>query len=544
MTLPLQNSKKEVLFFSPFSGIWKHSLAEFTLMKLISKRYRVKVIRCEQTFSEFCTVMNAKGLAISSTEYEKKSICAGCLKNASLLRNPDFEVLSYQSTFTDLESKSVEEKIENASTEDLIRFEFLKVPVGKISTFETIIKFKKTTLNFSGSEIEHLRAKIKHAVRSVMIAREILAKNSPRCVFVFNPEYAVGGAFSDYCTRLGIKVYSVKFTYNSSENTRSVLIWNWGRYKLSSPALEAWASGDRKVNRKELVRASRHLDNVLKSNSLFVYSTQSTGVSSREFFGISRSRKILLLAMSSYDEVFANFTAGLTKYSPLDGKVFSSQIEWVLSTIDFVKDLGDVALIIRPHPREIANRRDSVTSEHSSQVELALKNLPPNVYVDWPKFGFSIYDHFEETQAVLTGWSSAGLEAMMSGIPCVSYDSRLVDFPGDIHFTGDNRREYFQNIMRSLENQNTAMIRLNVLRWYAFAFSRGTVRLGGVLHDQFIFQRYQFSRRLADILEYRFPQSAKRFEMRLGSNPKDEAKLFKVIDLSLDDLFECEGKND
>jgi len=538
MDMPPQNSKKEVLFYSPFSGIWKHSLAEFSLMKLVAKRYTVKVIRCEQTFHEFCTVMNAKGIAISGTRYEKKSICAGCLKNANLLQDPNFQVLSYLSKFEDQESQDLEKKINEAGAEDLIRFEFLEVPVGKISAFETIIKFKKTNLNFVDSEIELLRIKIKHAVRSVMIAREILAANTPRCVFVFNPEYTVGGAFADYCARLGIKVYSVKFTYNASENTRSVLVWNWERYKLRSPALDVWENGDRKINKKELVRASRHLDNVLKSNSPFVYSTQSTGKSSREFFGIPRSKKILLLAMSSYDEGFANFTAGLTKYSPLDGKVFSSQIEWVLSTINFVKDLNDVALIIRPHPRELANRRDSVTSEHSSQVELALQNLPQNVYVDWPKFGYSIYDHFNETQALVTGWSSAGMEAMMSGIPCVSYDSRLVDFPGDIHFTGDSQQEYFENIMRSLENYDSATIRYNVLHWYAFAFSRGTIQLGGVVHDQIIFRRFPLSRRFADILEYRFPGIAKRFEIKVGSNRKEQAKLLKLIDFSADNLFE------
>jgi hypothetical protein len=544
VVLKLPKYREEVLFFSPFSGIWKHSLAEHALMKIVSKCYQVTVIRCERTFEEFCTVMNSKGLQLSSSEFEKKNICDGCLENANLLHNPNFDQLLYESVPIQEESQNILSEIQRLDAKSLINLKFMEIDVGKLSAFETIIKFKKTNLEFSENEILHLRTKIKHAVRAILIARETVARNQPKCVFVFNPQYAVGGAFSNYCTNLGIKVYGVNFTFNSSENSRSVLVWNWGRYKLGSPAIESWAMVDRKVTKNDIARAKRHLKTLVKSNSPFVYSTQSSGKSTRETFGIPQSKRILLLAMSSYDEVFANFTAGLTKFSPLDGKVFSDQIEWVLATVEYLKDMDDVAIIIRPHPREIANRRDSVKADHSSKIESVFQSLPSNVYVDWPNLGFSIYDHFKEIHALVTGWSSVGIEAMLSGVPCVSYDSRLVDFPRDIHFTGDNKDAYFQNITNSLMDHNSAFIRSNAVKWYAFAFSRGSIRLNGVLHDQFIFRKFQVTRRLADILEYRFPRIAKRCEIKLGNNLQDEGKLLKLIEMSADNLFEGANKHD
>jgi hypothetical protein len=542
MTPPKYN--EEVLFYSPFAGIWKHSLAEFTLMKLVSKRYKVSVIRCEKTFNEFCTVMNSKGLNISSAESDKQSICKRCLKNASVLQNDNFQVLSYQSTSIDSDYREILEKIENSDAEELIKVNFMDIPVGRISAFETIIKFKKTNLELTGAEMVHLRTKVTHAVRSTLIAHETLAFMRPKCVIVFSPQYAVGAAFSEYCARLGIKVYGVNFSFNSSENTKSVLVWNWSRYGLASPAIEAWDREDRKVTRDQLARAKRHLKTLTSSKSPFVYSTQASGNSSREFFGIPNRKKILLMAMSSYDEVFANFTSGLTKYSPLDGKVFSDQIDWVFSTIDYVKTLDDVVLIIRPHPREIANKRDSVNAEHAGKLALALQNLPNNVYVDWPRFGFSIYDHFSEIHALITGWSSVGIEAMLSGIPCVSYDSRLVDFPKDIHFTGDDKDKYFSNISKALENYDSKTIKSNALNWYAFAFSRGSIRLSGLLHDQFIFRNFQITRRFADTLENRLPRFAKWCETRMGNNLRDESKLLNLIHLSSDNLFEGADRDD
>lgn len=507
-------------------------------MKILSKKYNVSVIRCDRAFSEFCTVMNFKGLDLTSTNIEKHAICNGCLENGSMLNKSDFKTFMFEAADIDEACQDFIGKINTLDAESLVQLKFKEIPVGKLSAFETIIKFKKTNMELTNTEILHLRTKIMHAARSISIAHQVFAQYRPRCVFIFNPQYAVGGAFSEYCIKLGVKVYGVNFTFNLSEVTKSVLVWNWARYKLSSPAIESWANGNRKVTRGELVRAKRHLVTLEKAKSPFVYSSQFSGKSTRKFFRVPENKKILLLAMSSYDEIYANFTSGLTFTSPFDSKVFSSQIEWVLSTVHHLKDLEDVVMIIRPHPREIANKRDSVQAEHSSKLELAFQKLPPNVYVDWPKYGFSIYDHFKEIHTLVTGWSSVGIEAMLSGVPCVSYDSRLLDLPSDIHFTGASKLEYFQNITRALGDYDSNLIRSKALNWYAFAFSRGSIRLSGVLHDQLIFRRFTITRRFADNIEHRFPRFAKWYEVKIGNSLKDKGKLLKLVDSNADNLFE------
>ena len=457
---------------------------------------------------------------------------------AALLQDIYRTTLHYSFSLKDKEYKAVESKIKNYSVTQLRNLKILSVPVGKIALFEAIIKYKKNSLSFSDFELEYYRIKVKHAVRSVFIARETLANSNPKFIFVFGAQYAVGGAFSEFCIRHGVKVYAINFSSNISEITRSVTAWDWGKFKLDSPAYSSWSKNHTPASKTETMRAQRHLKRLYKSKSVFTYSSIASGKSTRKFFKILPEQKIVLLAMSSYDEVFANSVSGLTKNSYLNGEVFSNQMEWVMSTIKFIAKMPNVALIIRPHPRELPNVRDQVESSHSKDWGSLLRDLPPNIFVDWPHLRFSIYDHFQEVTCVLTGWSSVGIEAMLSGIPCVTYDSKLPDFPREIHLTGDTKDIYFKNILKSLEDSDSNLIRSKALGWFSYAFSKGTIQLNGSLHNSLILRNFFFTRRLADTLEYRFAHLSKRYQKIRRFASKDEHKLLSMLETTSDHLFD------
>ncbi len=535
----LESNKETLLFFSPFSGNWKAALAEHQVMKSLSKDFHVVNVRCDEYFHEFCTVMNAKRLDISSEETVKKSICQSCIKNKSLLKSKRVKTKTVsKSLFVDEEFSQLQIGIADLDVPELFSQKFRNLEIGRISIFESIIKYKKINFQFEPIQLLHYRTKILHASKSILIAEEILQGLKPKAIFIFSPEYAVTGAFAEYSISKGFRVYGVHFTANANEIFQTLQIFDWEKFKLRLPALEYWDTGQVSVSESGLARVRKHLPALRDPHAAFVYSSQKSGASIRKNFDIPVGNKLVLLAMNSYDEVFANFTSGLSEYDPTNGRVFKNQIEWVRKTIDFFEQLEGVSLVIRPHPREFPNKRDSVKSEHVKLWESLFSRLPSNVYLDSPDQKNSVFDHFSEIDCLITGWSAVGLEAMLHGIPCVTFDDRLPPFPSSIHFSGSSVDEYFKNLLLGIDAGRSEKIRADAHRWAAYNWVNGSVRTSGQMRDFPIVKNIRFLRRAVDFLGTKHPKYIKLVEARIGWVGKDRRKLINMIHNGNDSFLE------
>jgi hypothetical protein len=532
--------KESVLFFAPFSGIWKHSLSEYGLIRILKNKYKVYDIRCDRYFREFCTVMNNKNLDLVSSHDDKEQICFACKKNAKLLNVRGITRLELEVPINDLNINSTIASIYTKDFKELYNLEFNSIPVGRIAVFESIIKYKKTDFNFSEEELAHYRTKVIHALKASLIADAAANIINPKFVFIHSPQYAVGGSFGAYFERKKIKVYAISQSSNASERYRSVMLWNWNKHKLNNPAKESWVEGTKSVSKSDLKRASRHLKYLKTGNSPFTYSAKYTGNSIRTFFGLSKTTKIFLLATSSYDEVHANYSSGLSKFTPFNSVVYQNQVDWIKSTINFFAKKEGSALVIRLHPREFPNNRDSVPSSHGVMLENILKNLPSNVFVDHPSLGLSVYDYFDEIQCVITGFSSVGLEAMLAGIPCVSYDSSLIDIPEDIHFTGSSQLEYFTNIDKAFFMQDRKKIMYDAIHWLAYMSALGSVRVPSSFNDLPNFLNFRFNRKIASKLEAQFTKLFRWIAVNQIYLNRDKHKLLNMLSHSSDSLINLE----
>src|SRR5690606_6941171 len=94
----------------------------------------------------------------------------------------------------------------------------------------------------------------------------------------------------------------------------------------------------------------------------------------------------------------------------------------------------DLFLIIRVHPREFPNKRDSLKSDHALELEQTLSELPENVRVNWPSDNISLYDLAQIMDVCLNSWSTAGKEMGTLGIPVVLYSADLVFYPADLNY--------------------------------------------------------------------------------------------------------------
>jgi CDP-glycerol glycerophosphotransferase (TagB/SpsB family) len=185
--------------------------------------------------------------------------------------------------------------------------------------------------------------------------------------------------------------------------------------------------------------------------------------------------------LGSYDEEVAAEMVGARtiRKEPL----FKTQVEWIEALVEFMHQHPNIFLIIRVHPREFPNRRDSKKSEHARLLEQALLQLPANVKVNWPTDQISIYDLVEETDVFLNSWSSTGKDMALLGIPTVIYSDEIPLYPTELNYFGDTLESYFSAIERALGDGWSAEKVRRSYRWAAYEFSRSTIDIGDSFHE-------------------------------------------------------------
>jgi hypothetical protein len=162
------------------------------------------------------------------------------------------------------------------------------------------------------------------------------------------------------------------------------------------------------------------------------------------------------------------------------------------------------------------------------------------VSIDYPEDEISIFDYYDQVDAYTTGWSSTALEAMVNGVPAVTYDSGMPSYPASIHFTGTSKEEYFHNLEVALTNGRNVENSINAINWWALIFAKGTVRLAGRLQEhRFIKHSYVFVIAVK-ILERLLPRISHKIDMRISRYAPvslDSEKLNTLLDEGKPDLF-------
>ena len=88
----------------------------------------------------------------------------------------------------------------------------------------------------------------------------------------------------------------------------------------------------------------------------FSHSIKDNYINIKEYFKIKQDQKIILVSMSSYDEVLSAYLL-YTKKSL--GGIFKDQIEWIENIIQNFKNKNNYFIIFRPHPREFLKTNDN-----------------------------------------------------------------------------------------------------------------------------------------------------------------------------------------
>jgi len=470
----MKNSLK-IIFFAPHTAIWVHAFPEALIAETLQQEgHEVIYITCGEVFNGYCICMSAFGLSQESSTTDKKNICRACNANKKVIRQKfKFEGYDLIDKLTLDDVSLIESIISKVTKENFLDLSIENIEIGRFALYEVLLKYKKSNLVFSDDEWSSYLTSLKNTLSSFFACRHILEQEKPDRVITYNSLYSVNRVFLELAKRQDILTYFLHAGANLSNRLETMLIGKNSNFDFYQELKNYWAIHQNQTcSQKPLKKVTDHFLSLLDGQHFLVYSAPRKGntIDIRLHFGIQEHQKILVATMSSYDEIFAAETVGVisNKYD----LIFPKQIDWIKSLVYFAESRPDLFLIVRVHPREFPNRRDSVKSVHASAIQDLLQNLPKNVKANYPSDNISLYDLAEHTDLFLNAWSSAGEEMSFLGIPVVIYSRELVLYPPDLHYVATSKNDFFSKIDEALaDGWNFERMRQGY-RWHVLKLER------------------------------------------------------------------------
>jgi hypothetical protein len=451
--------KTRILAFDLFSGISPQSqLLSKTLAQLDPQKFEVTYLSCGKLLTSYCNVMESRKRALSLTS--KMTDCTDCSFTAGL--NAWFLTKQKLSTgkakflsqfISDEDDLIVRDLVVQFQEEGYpLDFAYEGMPLSRLALFDTILRYKKLDLSIKEEEADYFLGNFENCARVFFAGSRFIQSNQKFDLVVCpNPQYGPNNTFAKVCLQSGVTTYALESSWNLDEMFSSVVLWRYDHLPQTSVARRTWRGANNvRPTASDINRADAHKRQLLSGKSPFVYSAPHQGnedvTETRKVLGIPKGRKVLLMSLSSTDEVLASQVVGLGQSGNYPGTVFGNQFEWVEQTIRWAANRGDVTVVVRLHPRDLPNKRESVESEQYSRWIDLLEGYKPSVAINHPSQRLSFRRVCRAADLVATGWSSTAIEAMMLGKVVVTYDSDLPGFPSDIHVTGETKEQYFRNL--------------------------------------------------------------------------------------------------
>ena len=538
----------KALFYSLHAAIWRHAAVENYLVAELTRRGLDTVyVTCGATFQEHCTSYSSENIGLDAPRKEKDKICRNCTSNALLLAEGNkANHLKLRNFVSSEDEFKINKMLVGVDRKNFMKFSHLGVNVGTITSYESFLLYKKMSENLSEKEWPYYHTYLRNALQSLVGFSKIFKLEKPDIVFFYSPQYGVNGVCAQYAALNGAKTYFIEGSANNAERYTALRIWDWEKHGLLNPALKYWPEVQNKVTAGDVKRVTGHFKDLWNARSYAVYSKPAMSrMNIRKKFKIPSNPKILLATLSSYDESYAAFKIGKFPSEKVLSKVYKNQFLWIKDTIKYLKGRKDLYFIIRIHPRDYPNKRDNRQSEQAAFWEKILKKLPQNIRVNWPQDSVSLYNILNQVDAVVTGWSATGVEALICGVPVVTYDQSLPSFPSEIHLTGNSRREYFKNIENAIKSNDCQKFAINGYWWLAANYSLGTVRFTALSEEAKILRKSRFMpNKLRKWIEEKLNKKNKRKDIKGGFLCKTDADCFyEMILHKKSNLYEAKFKN-
>ncbi len=462
----------KILVFAPYASIYPHAAIESDLAKnFINAGHEVTFLRCGRILEFFCTNMRASGLSLDSDVKSKFKVCGRCeisSRSESFLTGSKIDFLQHWAE--PIDNDVVDEILSHVSKENWFELEYDGIPIGRLSAYETLLQNKLVTLEVNEEQWIRLRVELANSIRLSLAARRYFDQKAFDRLIVYNNFYGVNRTLTHVASRHRIPIFSIQANGFNHEMYQSISILVSDEQAFLYPHTRSVRDKmTLPLNSSEVQSVTRHLEGLLNSSTAWVYSTAVQKFEDNDFIlkmlELSAGRQIILLALSSADEMFAARAIGVNLPNLVNNEE-DQQLKSIDEIINYFSLHTDKFLIIRPHPREFPNKRDSVVSEHGLKLRQLLSHVPSNVLINWPEDSVSIYNFIPHASLLINNSSSVGLEFSALGVPILSLDpERLYAYPPIVGNTIGPNENLSQSISRILNEQESPLHQVLAFRY-------------------------------------------------------------------------------
>ncbi len=466
------------LFFSPYADIWVHSLPEAEIAEALRDNgWRINRITCEQDFSDHCVAMAAKGFDFTADKRVKSDVCSSCMHRQSLLHKSfKFEDQTIGSLIDVQQQAEIVTLLDGVSINNWMSFELGGVPLGNMAFYDFLLTNKLKSTNIPEHLWRSYKNDLQNSLKTFFAINVLMSYSKFDVLITYNGMYATNNVAGYVARQYGCSTWSLHAGQHLLDRFGTICM-----YESTTVPVLAYEMREWEENRLLPVlsiaaeKVTDHIFELFKATNRFVYSSPLGDIdvkTMRSILGILPNRKVLLATMSSADEQFGAKMAGVLR----EGKsepLFESGSDWISFLIEQMKNRQDLHLVIRIHPREFPNKRETKVSENVNDLRNLLSNLPCNVSVNWPEQEISLYSLAHIVDVVLNASSSAGIEMSALGIPVVLHRvEHMLAYDPQMHPQVQDKNRYMEAVDEALLRGWSEENLRSAYRWWSFLFNQ------------------------------------------------------------------------
>jgi hypothetical protein len=479
----------KALFFSPFSNIWEHSFPESLIAEgLVEQGVEVLAVRCGGMLDSHCVAMSAAGVGPRDSLAVRQQVCRACIKRRDLLdRAMPFPSIVMDELVTASDRSEAEAACATATPDSWPDLVVDGIPLGRYAAYEFLLNYKLVGTTIPPELWPLYLDQLRNAVIVFRVAQRMIVEHKPTRIVVFNRLYSVNHAFCAAADQAGVPTYTLQGGGHVTRRAETMTMYRGSQSLAEVFRTDAWKTYQAEpIGAGEVSLVGEHFSGLLEGSSAFAYSSAfeaSQPETLRAKFGVAPDRTVLLVPLSSEDEINAARLADALPASSGQTSVFDGQFEWIAFLLAFAARRSDLHFIIRLHPRMFPNKRDNVQSPVVEQLMVLLENAPANVSLNLPSDQVSLYDVMQIVDVLLSYRSSVGAELAAFGIPVVvPANSDFFTYPEEINLIGRSRDDYAAKIDQAIAEGWSIENTRRSFRWFAFLFSRVAVDFSESIH--------------------------------------------------------------
>lgn len=434
--------------------------------------------------------MSGAGLTESSTDKEKNKVCTACIRRQTLTdKSFDFPNIWIEDYLEAEDIALANDTVKMATLNNWTSLEIDGIPIGRYAAYEFLLNYKVYGTQIPEDLFHHYQTQLRNSILSYFAATKIIAAESPSVVLTYNRLYAVNHAFLAAAESQSIPTYSIQGGSHITNRGETVTLFKDSNTQFQILESKAWEESKfSPISTSDTELVSNHMFGLLEASSAFAYSSAFAGCDPKQLrarWQIQPQTKVLLIPMSSEDELNAARLADLLPDTTSRPNIFTDQFEWLEFLFDFAKKRPDLAFILRLHPRMFPNKRENVVAPMVSKVFDLVQNAPNNIKINLPTDDISLYDLAQIIDVVLGYRSTVGAEFAAFGLPVVSPANKdFYTYPETLQRTANTREGYVRQIDEALEEGWSFENVRAAFRWFAFLFTRVAVDFSDSINEK------------------------------------------------------------